>query len=115
MKTLEDVRRDLSWMREQLDLRLRRLRDDASHRAQPLSADAGERAQETENDEVLQRLEQSTTAMIGQYQHAIERIDQGRYGICDDCGLPIEVDRLEALPQATQCKACAGMPKRRLN
>jgi DnaK suppressor protein len=114
-KSLEEVRRDLAWMREQLDLRLRRIRNDVGHRFQPLSADAGERAQETENDEVLQRLEQGTTDLIGQYQHAIERIDQGRYGICEDCELPIETERLEALPQATRCKECAGAVRSRLN
>lgn len=114
-RTLEDVRRDLSWMREQLAQRLRRIRDDAAHRFDPLSADAGDRAQETENDEVLQRLEQSTHALIGQYQHAIERIDQGRYGVCEDCELPIEAERLEALPQATRCKECASAAKARLN
>ena len=107
-RTLEAVRRDLSWLREQLVQRLQRIRDDAAHRLAPLSADAGDRAQETENDEVLQRLEQSASALIGQYQRAIERIDQGRYGTCEDCGLAIEPDRLEALPQATRCKACAG-------
>jgi len=114
-KSLEEVRRDLSWMREQLAVRLRRIRDDAAHRFQPLSADAGERAQETENDEVLQRLEQGTTDLIGQYQHAIERIDQGRYGTCEDCELPIETERLEALPQATRCKECAAAARQRLN
>ena len=106
-RNLEDVRRDLAWSREQLLQRLRRLRDDAAHRFDPLSADAADRAQETENDEVLQRLEQSASTLIGEYQHAIDRIDQGRYGGCEDCGLPIEADRLEALPQASRCKECA--------
>ena len=111
IRNLEDVRRDLAWSRQQLVQRLRHLRDDAAHRFDPLSADAGERAQETENDEVLQRLEQSATALITEYQHAIDRIDQGRYGGCEDCGLPIEAERLEALPQATRCAECAGAAK----
>jgi RNA polymerase-binding protein DksA len=112
-RTTEDVRRDLSWMRDQLVNRLRRIRDDAGHRLQPLSADAGDRAQETENDEVLQRLEHSTTALIAQYQHAIERIDEGKYGVCEDCEFPIEADRLDAVPQATRCKECASAVRAR--
>jgi RNA polymerase-binding protein DksA len=114
-RALEDVRRDLAWLREQLVQRVRRLRDDAAHRLQPLSADAGDRAQETQNDEVLQQLEQSASALIGEYQHAIERIDDGYYGACEDCGLPIEADRLETLPQATRCKECARATRARLN
>jgi DnaK suppressor protein len=107
IRTTQDIRRDLVWTREQLARRLRQIRDDAGHRQQPLSRDAADRAQETENDEVLERLGQSTTALINQYQHAIERIDTGRYGICEACELPIEAERLEAVPQATDCLECA--------
>jgi DnaK suppressor protein len=106
--TLEDIRRDLAWTREQLLQRLSRLRDDAGHRLQPLSADAVDRAQETQNDEVLVRLERSTLSLVNQYQHAIERIDQGLYGLCEECDYPIEAARLEAVPQATLCGVCAG-------
>jgi len=107
IKNPQDIRRDLVWTREQLASRLRRIHDDAAHRHQPLSPDAADRAQETENDEVLERLGQSTTALIGQYQHAIERIDAGHYGTCEVCELPIEAERLEAVPQATDCVSCA--------
>jgi len=112
-KTIEHVRRDLQWMRDHLMQRLRRIREDAAHRAQPLSADAGDRAQEIENDEVLERLERSTAALIAEYQHAIERIDQGRYGTCETCGFAIERERLEIVPQATRCAACAGAARAR--
>ena len=107
-RTLQDVRRDLTWTREQLLQRLSRLRDDAGHRRQPLSADAADRAQETQNDEVLDRLERSTLSLVNQYQHAIERIDHGLYGLCEECDYPIEAERLEAVPQATLCSVCAG-------
>ena len=112
MKTPQDIRRDLVWTREQLARRLRQIRDDAAHRHQPLSPDAADRAQETENDEVLEQLGQSTTALIGQFQHAIERIDAGQYGTCEVCELPIEAERLEALPQATDCVSCAKEARR---
>ena len=107
VRTTQDIRRDLVWTREQLAVRLQHIRDDAAHRHQPLSPDAADRAQETENDEVLERLGQSTTALINQYQRAITRIDTGQYGICEVCELPIEPERLEAVPQATDCVLCA--------
>jgi DnaK suppressor protein len=107
MRTTQDIRRDLVWTRQQLARRLQRIRDDAAHTRQPLSPDAADRAQETENDEVLEQLGDSTTALIGQYQRAIERIDAGRYGLCEACELPIERERLEAVPQATDCVECA--------
>jgi len=37
---------------------------------------------------------------------ARERIADGRYGDCVDCGQPIAVERLMAQPTATRCIAC---------
>lgn len=37
---------------------------------------------------------------------ALERIDQGDYGICENCGSPIAHERLEALPYAANCVRC---------
>jgi RNA polymerase-binding transcription factor DksA len=36
---------------------------------------------------------------------ALERIEQGTYGVCLKSGKPIEEDRLEANPAAETCKA----------
>ena len=46
--------------------------------------------------------------LLGQVEAAIERIDEGRYGICARCGKPIDPERLEALPYAIydiECQA----------
>jgi DnaK suppressor protein len=39
---------------------------------------------------------------------AIERIDQGTYGLCERCGQPIPKGRLEVIPYARTCVKCAG-------
>ena len=39
---------------------------------------------------------------------ALDRIERGRYGACDDCRLPIPPDRLERAPWEPRCAACAG-------
>lgn len=41
-----------------------------------------------------------------QVDHALERLDRGLYGVCEVCGRPIEPERLEALPAATDCFRC---------
>jgi RNA polymerase-binding transcription factor DksA len=41
-----------------------------------------------------------------QAQHARDRMAQGSYGICEDCGQKIADERLAALPEATRCVAC---------
>jgi RNA polymerase-binding protein DksA len=40
-------------------------------------------------------------------EHALQKIDAGTYGICDNCGQPIDPARLEALPHAAYCMACS--------
>jgi DnaK suppressor protein len=39
---------------------------------------------------------------------ALEKLDEGSYGTCDDCGRPISPGRLEALPWAVLCVQDAG-------
>lgn len=38
--------------------------------------------------------------------HAIKRIDLGVYGTCEDCGVEIPYERLEAVPDAVLCINC---------
>jgi DnaK suppressor protein len=40
-----------------------------------------------------------------QIDNALRRIEEGSYGICIDCGRPIEQARLEAVPWARYCIA----------
>lgn len=39
---------------------------------------------------------------------ALERIEKGDYGQCDECGEPINPKRLEVDPTATMCIDCAA-------
>lgn len=39
-------------------------------------------------------------------QHAYERIDNGKYGECIDCGYDIPYERLQVQPTADRCAPC---------
>jgi len=39
---------------------------------------------------------------------ATQRLEHGTYGVCARCGKPISEARLDALPAARACIACAG-------
>lgn len=41
--------------------------------------------------------------MKDQVDKAVEKLEQGEYGICEVCGDPIDKARLEAYPEATKC------------
>jgi len=43
---------------------------------------------------------------IKQIDAAFTRLEQGGYGVCEECGDEIPVERLEALPFATRCIDC---------
>ena len=43
---------------------------------------------------------------IETYEQALRKIDQGTYGICEQCGRPIDPQRLEAKPEAALCLEC---------
>ena len=49
---------------------------------------------------------------IADIEHALDRLDAGSYGACEECGAPIPLERLEAIPAARFCVACPGRRSR---
>ncbi len=94
-------------MLEALEDRLERITTDVRHTEKPLDQDFAEQAVETENDQVLETLGESTAMEIEQIRQALSRIDEGEYGICQQCGQPIRKERLQALPYTSLCVQCA--------
>jgi DnaK suppressor protein len=43
---------------------------------------------------------------------AVQKLDEGTYGMCDSCGNPIAPARLEAVPESVLCIDCASKLKR---
>jgi DnaK suppressor protein len=43
---------------------------------------------------------------INRLTAALQRLDEGTYGRCTECGEPIEAARLRALPEAVTCLRC---------
>ena len=74
---------------------------------EPLEADSQEQAQQLENEEVLSALDDSSRKELTQINAALERMESGDYGECVQCGELIPLKRLQALPYATLCIACA--------
>ena len=72
-----------------------------------LPGDWSEMAQFVQNDEVLEALEERTRQRVDGLVLAIERIEQGTYQTCTECGGDIEPERLEVLPISTICASCA--------
>jgi RNA polymerase-binding transcription factor DksA len=76
---------------------------------QPEDKDHEERANEWDDDDILDRLARALREEVSLLRVALQRIDDGSYGICWACGKPIGLRRLQALPQATTCVRCAHL------
>ena len=72
-------------------------------------ADAGAKTYEREQEISLANISRDKLA---QNRHALERLDNGSYGICEACGLPIGKFRLQAAPRATLCRSCKEKAER---
>ena len=44
--------------------------------------------------------------LLDKIQRALERIDAGTFGICEECDEPISIKRLQARPETTLCIRC---------
>ena len=72
----------------------------------------GKREEEaTETLELEKRLllENRIRKEMATIDHTLDKIEKGTYGICDNCGKSIAIERLEALPQANLCVGCKAM------
>jgi len=45
-------------------------------------------------------------ARLREVEDALDRLEEGTYGICEDCGATIKLERLKALPFTTCCVRC---------
>lgn len=45
-------------------------------------------------------------------ERALEKLDDGTYGVCDACGSAIARGRLKAMPDAVLCMECAASERR---
>lgn len=101
------LRRALADERHRLAGRVARIETDVRHREAPLDADADDQAIQLENDPVLDALDEQGRRRLAEIEAALQRLDDGSYGICARCEEAIARERLLALPTATTCARCA--------
>ena len=68
--------------------------------------DPTDRASHETDTSFLLRVKDRERRLISKVKEALERIDDGAYGVCGLCGEPISEKRLEARPVTTSCIEC---------
>jgi DnaK suppressor protein len=96
-KRLQELRTELLEMVEGLgeDQRFR-----AGEEEDFTEHDAGDRSQSLFTREMDATVEQTLEKRLQYVERALQKIEEGTYGICDDTGEPIPKERLEAVPEA---------------
>lgn len=56
----------------------------------------------------IEALTATLTESLHDLDDALAKLDAGTYGACEQCGAPIGEARLEAMPAARLCIACAS-------
>jgi RNA polymerase-binding protein DksA len=82
------------------------LADETEEVAGTVDNHLGETATATLDREIDYSLEENSEQVLRSIDAALQRIDEGTFGICATCGRPISEERLEAIPYATQCIDC---------
>ena len=73
---------------------------------QTLFPDMGDQASAETDMNFMLRLRGREQRLLKKIDEALERIENGIFGICDDCGSEIGLKRLEARPVTTMCIEC---------
>jgi DnaK suppressor protein len=112
---LDKYQEKLHALRGRLDARAPELRDEAFHGA------GGESTGDLSNAPIHQadRAGQEVEAMVNlglaeneavlrqQIEEALRRLDEGTFGLCEECLASINAERLDAIPYASLCIRCA--------
>lgn len=113
-ETIDQFRRILLQLRK-------RFADNVSHLEEDALRDTGDRAgelsdmplehladrgSETFNKDMLIGILQNSEAELVDIDLALEKIEDGGYGKCEQCGGEIGMERLKALPFARLCIEC---------
>jgi DnaK suppressor protein len=108
-RTKSQVKR-LEKERQQKLLDLERLRESLKSEVDPDTDEGDPDMVERERAiALMQSLRQKVTAI----EHALRQAQEGTYGVCQQCGKPINPARLEVLPEATLCVKCKTILERR--
>lgn len=84
-----------------------RLAETAAERSpDPSSAEGGSMAFEYEKE---LSVDANTEDLLRKAEKALERLNEGSYGVCESCGTAIPIARLEVLPYTTVCVECAQL------
>lgn len=104
--SLAALRQILIDLRDQEAIRVRQLGRGWAENKDPLPKDEGDQARAQQDVEMFASLVNFSDNRLATIEAALQRLEQGRYGICEGCGDQIAFERLRVLPTTVYCLDC---------
>jgi DnaK suppressor protein len=105
-KTIGRFKKILLKEREQIVGEVKQIVESSKEMGQDGIQDIGDEAANIYNKQVLLSLNENERLRLKEVDESLDRIENGTYGICDECGGPISLKRLEVRPVAKYCVPC---------
>lgn len=103
-KNFEIIKKELLERKIELEQEMTRLNQEKF--ADDQVQDAGDQALSSTMEALKQSFHDARREEYRRIVQALQMIEEGTYGICIDCQLPISEKRLKSYPNATRCLAC---------
>ena len=103
--------KDTEYFRNLLNQKIAELRSEAGKTIETMDDDVNfpdpsDRATMESNRNSMLRMRDRERKLIFKIEEALERLETGEYGICEECGEEIGIERLKARPVTTLCIRC---------
>ena len=108
-KELLEVRANLMGMLHDLRQGIKQEVEVAGRRDLAHITDSSDIASDAAEGDLAFRIAESEGVEAEEIQKAIDKIDSGTYGECEECGKTVGADRLRFLPFATHCIKCQSL------
>lgn len=107
---IEQIKYDLENKKRIHLLRIDRIKKDKEMKSNngPLEQDIDDQSILLQNFEVIDELDEIERKELSKIEIALKKIQNGNYGLCEECGKNISQKRLKALPYAIYCIHCAS-------
>ena len=105
-KTIARLKKILLKEREEIVGEVRQIFESSKEMGQDGIQDIGDEAANIYNKQILLSLTESERVRLQEMDEALDRIEAGTYGTCEECGEAIGLKRLEVRPVAKYCVPC---------
>src|SRR5262245_44968589 len=113
-KEMEKYRRLLEEKKASLSVDIAKTRDAEEETTEESTQDIADKAVSSYTREFLYSLSDSDRNTVLQIDQALVRIQEGNYGLCQNCGQPMSEKRLSAVPWASHCVDCQELAEKGL-